>query len=307
MKSSKLKKLTKGKRIAIITVICVCALAMIGIILWLTLNNRYYYNQAVKAEAAENFSIAAEEYSKAGDYKDAAAKYNEVAFYATDEGNFIYHLKQGLANRWKISDSLPYEYIFDNDSDSIHTLVNAELNELSAFKDKQFDDQEFTENVNNYIDGLEKQSSSIGIYASNPTQAYSDWNDGYDQRAKYMSYFVSKGLKFDDQDQQNSLNDMVNASKQLELRTKIEDDIKVTADVAEDYGTYTYTFTVVNNSNYDLSYFGLEIMLEDNDGTILEHQPTDSLNLFETGKTAQFNIYSNIRADRYEYTLNYDV
>lgn len=265
--------------------------------------NECKYNQAEALYLKEEYAEALKIYQTIDGYKDTKAKIEDCEYQQTVDAQFIKDLAIGLHKRWAYE--LPEENVFDNSETKVRELINCELDILQPYKDKKFKDSDLEKVAKAYIGALETSKESIKYWNVSLDEASKKWDDAYNIRIQSFKKFVDNGLTMENKEDIEELKDMLAEAELHKEDEKVDkilsEKLAFKADIKEDYGSYTYTFIITNNSDYELQYFGFDVSLYDSDDVFLESQYLGEVKNFKPGDVAKFTTYSPHLANRFEW------
>lgn len=220
--------------------------------------------------------------------------------------DFIKSMSKGLEARWALTDKAP-----DGAStiEEMQSYIQAELDELSQYETATFEDTKLQEKAIKYINILKDSYENANYYLSD--KDYDKWQEYIDQRAVLIKDFVDNyGLTVSDKYQSN-LDEFISNGKSVETKSAQEEAINKLVDslnfkMSEDdgYGWKTYTATLENTSDYDISDLGLEINLLDKEGTIIGSEYANANNV-KKGQKAKLEFSTDEDFDKLETTISY--
>ena len=177
------------KKVKIGVIIVVIAAIVIGGIVFALNFKKMQINKANKLIEQTQYSEAVKVLEKYKEDDDVKKLYDDAAYMASDEGQFLTAFAKGLMQRWELNYPDPTDaatfvkYYTD--------YVNAELNEIGKFRDVTFSDNTFNQKVHDYIDALDKQLKSLDYYATDTVRSQADWASAYKQRSLIIKYFLN--------------------------------------------------------------------------------------------------------------------
>ncbi|MCB5287637.1 MAG: FxLYD domain-containing protein [Candidatus Cloacimonetes bacterium] len=197
---------------------------------------------------------------------------------ATVDEVFMNSLSTGLEARWVLSTNTDNQKFVNGSTEHreyYSKLVDAELNELSQYKDKEFENAELQALALEYIGLLDTQKDSLQYIVMDFNKYNDMWFPAFNKRSQLIKQFVNNyDLKVSDK-YTATLNDMINNSD------KVTADEQETAAVQamlrsmqfvviDDSSSWkNYQATVENTSGSDFTNFSLTINLMDGGGAIL--------------------------------------
>ena len=174
---------------------------------------------------------------------------------------FYEDLKQGLINRWKLSD------LNDDDctTEDFNGYVKAELDCISKYKNKKFKNKNIEKYAKEYIETLYDTKNNTKYIDSNYDKWESEYiNVIYDDRCEALVH--------------------LNEIKKIEF-----DDFKKEPDEYEGETYHTYSMIMENTTDLSFDYFYFNLNLEDENGVVLETQSAYTDN-WDTGTKHKFEF-----------------
>lgn len=223
----------------------------------------------------------------------------------TYDQNFLDDLKQGLIERWNLSNEL----LFDS-KESGEKFVNAELNYIEKYLTKKFEDTELQEMAISYINLLKKQKDSLKYFDVDYVKHSEAWNNALDERAKCIVEFINLyNLKFPDKFKENVDEFTVRAETVKENETLINqiDEMKKTIQFEKVEQSYDYSYyeaIVENTTDKTFDYFSLNINLIDSNDVIVESTYA-SVDNWAPGQKTKFEFMTDAQFEKYEYEIDY--
>lgn len=286
---AKERKPINKKKIGIIAGICI--LVIIAVIVLIFVLN--YKNMRIKKanEYIENYqySEAVTILEKYKDDDDVKETYENALFMTTDEGQFILDFAQGLMERWSVSNS-------DNSIESYRKCVDIELEHLSKYKNKTFEDETFNSKVHEYLEALDIQSKALDYVKTDYSKYSSDWDKGYKQRTVLVSYFLSNYDVPIEEKYADTKAEFIASASAVSAQTELDNQIDAMihentfTKIKDSYGWQEYNIQVENKTDETFSSFQLVVNCLDADGNILDQTYTNSINTFEPGQKATFEF-----------------
>lgn len=226
--------------------------------------------------------------------------------YADDE--VIGAIADGLEQRWDVVD--------DNESrgnsqssDSFAEATQAELDKISNFRDRQFEDSKLQEAVISYINKLEEMKQLTIDYPFDSDEFYDSWDRTYDERLVMIKNFVdSYGLEVDDAHSED-LSDLM-ADANIAAKQSATDDAMNSLVSSmefevhdEGYGSYTYSATVKNTSDFSFKNVSVLLSLYDSDGVMAE-ETSASVRSWAAGETVKFEAMGDIKPSQIKVSVD---
>ena len=234
---------------------------------------------------------------------------------ATVDEQFMSSLSTALEARWALSTNTENQKFINGSTEhrEYYTkLVDAELSELSQYKDKEFENAALQALVLEYIGLLDTQKDSLQYVVMDFNKYNEMWFPAFNKRSQLIKQFVNNyGLKVSDK-YTVTLNDMINNSE------KVTADEKETAAVQsmlrsiqfvvidDSYSWKKYQATVENTSGRDFTNFSLTINLMDSSGAILGTTYASVAN-WSNGQKANFEFSTDKQFATTDLSANYAV
>lgn len=231
------------------------------------------------------------------------------------DAEFMESLKIGLQNRWDASEE-DKKILEENDGvypdvqtmkNSYRNCINAELEQLSEYPSKQFEDTKLQGSAIAYINILNDSLECLDKYLpADEIKFGEEWEKIYHQRSKAIKEFVDVYGLTVDEEFQSTLDDFLSTASYVEEKEDKEKEVQQLVDsiefeLKEDVEGYkTYSAVVENTTSIDFDYIDLEINLMDEDGVIIE-STYSNVNNFNSGSKARFEF------DTMEDFNSYDV
>lgn len=212
---------------------------------------------------------------------------------STDE--FITSLKKGLEKRWKISKSHDEEaqyYVSESDyADNLKLCVDAELDNISNYKNSEFEDEEVGKLAKEYIEILEAQKEDLDNMTSKMYATIYNYIGVYgNRRANVLTALndISE-ITFESDDNNEIFKEISTPNKDVNKDEVITNTISIEKTDAyyDDFGDegigdyYNVYITIKNNTNIPLYAIYLNVTPYDEDGVALE---------------SKFAVYKNVKA-----------
>lgn len=226
--------------------------------------------------------------------------------YADDEA------MQVIASGWEKRSDIVEKNTDPDASDYVDNLkkgVQTEIDNDSSLKDRQFENSQMQEDVLAYLNSLDDQMECLNSYSTGDLDFYTEWSKVYDQRSQLLKKFVDEYGMTVNSKYQSALDELLAngtaANKKADEDAAIDDIVsKIKWETKESYGSYTYTATVKNTSDYDFKDVSLVLSLYDKDGVKTEAYA--SANTWKKGDKVKFEAYGNdTKAKRIETEVSY--
>lgn len=299
------------KKVKIGVIIVVIAAIVIGGIVFALNFKKMQINKANKLIEQTQYSEAVKVLEKYKEDDDVKKLYDDAAYMASDEGQFLTAFAKGLMQRWELNYPDPTDaatfvkYYTD--------YVNAELNEIGKFRDVTFSDNTFNQKVHDYIDALDKQLKSLDYYATDTARSQSDWSSAYKQRSLIIKYFLNNyPVKIDDK-YADIKNEFIVDANSVEAENKLKDEINNMINagpfelVEDSYGYKTYKRNITNTTEYTFEYFGLNVQCLDDSKNIIDQEYTGQIKSFAPGQTATLEFTTDKSPSSFNVEAEYSI
>lgn len=234
---------------------------------------------------------------------------------ATVDEQFMKSLATGLEERWSISTN-PDNQKFVNGSTEHRELdkklVDAELGELSQYRDKEFQNAALQALALEYIGLLDIQKDSLQYVVTDLNKYNEMWFSAFNKRSQLIKQFVNNyDLKVSEK-YKETLNDVLLNSDKVtadEQETAAVQAILRSTQfvVIDDSSSWKkYQATVVNTSGSDFTNFSLTINLMDGSGAILGTTHASVAN-WSNGQKANFEFTTDKQFASTNLVANYAV
>lgn len=299
------------KKVKIGVIIVVIAAIVIGGIVFALNFKKMQINKANKLIEQTQYSEAVKVLEKYKEDDDVKKLYDDAAYMASDEGQFLTAFAKGLMQRWELNYPDPTDaatfvkYYTD--------YVNAELNEIGKFRDVTFSDNTFNQKVHDYIDALDKQLKSLDYYATDTVMSQADWASAYKQRSLIIKYFLNNyPVKIDDK-YADIKNEFIVDANSVEAENKLKDEINNMINagpfelVEDSYGYKTYKRNITNTTEYTFEYFGLNVQCLDDSKNIIDQEYTGQIKSFAPGQTATLEFTTDKSPSSFNVEAEYSI
>ena len=299
------------KKVKIGVIIVVIAAIVIGGIVFALNFKKMQINKANKLIEQTQYSEAVKVLEKYKEDDDVKKLYDDAAYMASDEGQFLTAFAKGLMQRWELNYPDPTDaatfvkYYTD--------YVNAELNEIGKFRDVTFSDNTFNQKVHDYIDALDKQLKSLDYYATDTARSQADWSSAYKQRSLIIKYFLNNyPVKIDDK-YADIKNEFIVDANSVEAENKLKDEINNMINagpfelVEDSYGYKTYRRNITNTTEYTFEYFGLNVQCLDDSKNIIDQEYTGQIKSFAPGQTATLEFTTDKSPSSFNVEAEYSI
>ena len=301
------------KKVKIAVIVVVIAAIVIGGIVFALNFKKMQINKANKLIEQTQYSEAVKVLEKYKDDDDVKKLYDDAAYMASDEGQFLTAFAKGLMQRWELNLST----VDSNDSATyiadMQKLINAELNEISKYRDVTFSDDTFNQKAHDYINDLDKQMDSLNYYTTDYNKYANEWSDAYGDRSLIISYFLNNyPVKIDDK-YADIKNELSTVAKSTEESKVLEKDINSMINtesfelVEDSYGYKTYKKNITNTTKYTFEYFGLNVQCLDDSKNIIDQEYSDQIKSFAPGPTATLECTTDKSPSSFNVEAEYSI
>lgn len=202
---------------------------------------------------------------------------------------FYEDLKQGLINRWKLSDLNDDDYT----TEDFNGYVKAELDCISKYKNKKFKNKNIEKYAKEYIETFYDTKNNTKYIDSNYDKWESEYiNVIYDDRCEALVHLNEiKKIEFDKKSQNKNFNELLDdGNDSLAIRDFMDKaDFKKEPDEYEGETYHTYSMIMENTTDLSFDYFYFNLNLEDENGVVLETQSAYTDN-WDTGTKHKFEF-----------------
>lgn len=301
------------KKVKIAVIVVVIAAIVIGGIVFALNFKKMQINKANKLIEQTQYSEAVKVLEKYKEDDDVKKLYDDAAYMASDEGQFLTAFAKGLMQRWEFNLST----VDSNDSATyiadMQKLINAELNEISKYRDVTFSDDTFNQKAHDYINDLDKQMDSLNYYTTDYNKYANEWSDAYGDRSLIISYFLNNyPVKIDDK-YADIKNELSTVAKSTEESKVLEKDINSMINtesfelVEDSYGYKTYKKNITNTTKYTFEYFGLNVQCLDDSKNIIDQEYTGQIKSFAPGQTATLEFTTDKSPSSFNVEAEYSI
>lgn len=235
--------------------------------------------------------------------------------YADEE--FIQSLSDGLEARWELNNKYATQYdedefLYGSDEhiDLYTSYVEAELAEISQYKDADFKDTALKEKALAYIQAVEDQKEAIGYINVDDVKYAESWEDAYSERAKLLDDFVNTYGLTVSKEVQATLDDMQNKAtlvKKDESKDQAVQDMLSAAKlelVERESDWKTYEAVIENTTGMDIADLPVNINLLDEDGVIVSTE-YDQISNLKQGQKAKITVMTDQSFETAEITADF--
>lgn len=227
--------------------------------------------------------------------------------YADDE--VIGAISDGLEKRWDVNKQYEADGTSQS-SESFDAATQAELEVISDFRNRQYEDSMLQEAVVSYINKLEEMKQLVADYPFDSDEFYEGWSKAYDERLVMLKNFVDNYNLTVDASYEEELSEIMTEANLASQHAATDEAINglinslVFEQVNEGYGYYTYSATAQNSSDYSFSNVSLILALYDEDG-VMAQETYAVVNSWPSGETVKFEAGGDIDTSQIKVTLEY--
>lgn len=235
--------------------------------------------------------------SEASQQSQASASSSAAAVSQNPDAEFLPTLAAGLEARWALTAKTESQELTTQLREQ---YANAELEQLAAFKGASFEDADLGRLAERYIAAVEDSVACLDSFDTNYLDFTERWSDSYKERALVIKELVEKyGFAMSDENQE-SINAMIEAAKEAEAELLVPEGIKhvaeedIPAAVASAFQKDgdTYRATYVNPGPISFDTYNLTVCLLNDKGGLVE-QFAIHLDSWPSGSEATFEFTPN--------------
>lgn len=286
----------------------IAAIVVVGAAAFFLTANSRKYSSANADFTSKKFEVALEKYESLGDYKDSVKKADECKYELTVDGQFMRALSEGLMARWDKSDENEAKGTIGEDPDQYAEYCQIELDKVSSFADKTFDNEKLGEDAKTYIDLLNKAKDATKYYTVDYNTYSTQWAEVYAQRTILLQKFISDYKLTVDASHQDTLDDLMTdasaAKEQQEAKEsihKMTDGFKLT-ESEDEWGYKNYKVQMKNSTDMTFNYFYMDISVLDGDEKIVDTGNASQVASWAPGQDAEVDAYLNNQGEK-DFTI----
>lgn len=224
----------------------------------------------------------------------------------TYDQQFMTSLEKGLEKRWSEANKDKETKV------SYKKSIQAELDNVEQYKDKNFKNSKLQEQAIAYINVLNESKDELDTFGSD--EFYEKWDKTYDDRTSILVKINKiQKIKVSGDKNENQLDELLgngkSATKNTNSTDKLNSILKETSfeaqpkDYEEDTFT-TYRAAVKNTTGADISDFTATVKLVNNDGVVVDSQYIDSEEWLQD-ETSQFEFMTDKDFSKTEIRVTY--
>lgn len=190
-------------------------------------------------------------------------------------------------------------------------LASIELDALTAFRDKRFEDSKLQEAALSYINLLEDMAEAAALLdvQSNDGSTEKQWRELSNERAKQLMNFAENHGLTVDEAHSGKFETLIKQGNQAAKEAAESEAVNALVDTMvfeksnDGYGFYTYTCIAENTTEYDLNHVSLVLSLYDADG-VKANQAYASTNEWLKGEKVRFEAVSDVDAAEIKVSMD---
>lgn len=227
----------------------------------------------------------------------------EEIVYADNE--VIAVLADGLESRFDYSDALE-----ETTNDALKEVAQIEIDGLTPYRSRQFEDPILQEKVLAYLNILEEAANLAETVSVDDDSFHQKWQSLYGERAVMLKGFVDDYGLAVDEDHQAALSELVRTGQSTETKAATEDAVKSLVDAlyfekeVDEFGSCTYTAVGENTTELDLEDVSLTLALYDGEG-VKAGETYANTSSWLRGEKVRFEAWSDIDAAEVKVSLEY--
>jgi len=237
------------------------------------------------------------------DFEPNESQESEIV-YADQE--FIGALSQALQARFDFADAVD-----ETTAESLAETVSVEIEKLTPYKTRQFEDAKLQEKFLSYLNLLEESKELTKDMGVNDDTFYNDWDSLYNERTVMLKDFVDNYGLTVDAAHQETLDDLLRRGQAVEKADSERDAVEQLAaslnfDKASDEEGLFFTYTAIgeNDTELNLEDVSLVLALYDEDGVKVEETYAGT-NSWPKGEKVKFEAMSDVDAAEIKVSLDY--
>lgn len=221
---------------------------------------------------------------------------------------FIKDMAKGLEARWDMPD-IDEDATSDEERELRVKLVDAELNVIGGYTEKNFEDSKLQEYAIQYINLLKQQKESMDYFDADFEKSYDMWTEALNKRSQMMvkidkEYDLPISSKYED-----TWKDMTMTAKLADQKSAVESELKKMVDKGEfkkkeNYGSYDCTLAITNTTDVEFSQLEMQINFLDKDGAVVE-STSDFVSNWKPEMKMKFDFYVDKNFDKYTAEVGY--
>lgn len=206
---------------------------------------------------------------------------------------FIDSLQNGLMARWEANDEN-----YGDTTENWTTYLNAELKNISKYKDMDFEDKDLKEKAVAYIGTLEDAMELVDYVDTDYNRFWQSYEPILDNRNVYLSEINEIiPLEFSNKDDKQNFQGLLDDAEITSGVKALVQSIQFQPTTVDDYGDSYYatlSATVENNLKHDFDYLQMNINFVDENGVIVE-STYSGCNQWRSKEKHLFEVYTSHR------------
>lgn len=290
----KAEKKKSSKKIVIIVGSIIGAIIIGVIIFFVVTADSRNYDAAKNLYNDEKYEEALQKFTDLDSYKDSKAMIEKCEYALSADGQFMSALSKGLMARWDLPEENKSEEEIYKDN------TNIELEYLTPFQEKEFDDKALGESAKEYIDILNRALNSLNEYTIDYNSFYQNWNSIYAERTMLIKKFVNDFGLTVDTEHKSVLDDLLRDASGAETQQKMKQEIKDMVDnfvltpTTDEWGITSYRLSMENATKYTFEYFYVDINALDESGNILGTGQAGQVSSWQPGQKAEVDAWVSV-------------
>lgn len=219
--------------------------------------------------------------------------------YADDE--VVPAMSTALEKRFDLADE--YERAVAEDGKEMapedrQAAVDIELDALSDFRNREFEDRDLQELVISYLNLLEDTKEIADLQTTDAVAFLKEWEGAYNDRTQLLRRFVEEyGLSVDAAHEEQ-LNEMLMVAKYADQEDDLNEAVQALADSiviefsTNEYGYTSGSTTVTNDTGYSFDYIMFDVNLYD-EGNVRVGSTYLNANNWADGETIVLDVFVN--------------
>lgn len=228
------------------------------------------------------------------------------------DNDFNTALVKGLEKRWDLNKKTDDTDVDDLTKADYKEWVQAELDQVSKFRNEKFKSAKLQEAALRYISSLHKQKAALKYFSSND-EFTKKWDDAYDNRSKAITD-INKIHKIKvPKDYQSNLDELLGNGKPVsesdakdEKLAKLLKTIEFKPEPKEypDDDYTTYSATVTNNTGFEIKSFSGNVKIKDKSGITVATESINTEN-WSNGDKVKFTFSTDQEVATYNVIKDY--
>lgn len=223
----------------------------------------------------------------------------------TYDNQFLKDLSKGLMMRWDTQTEQD-----ETEETYYNRLVDGELEYVSQYADKKFEDLKLQERAIAYINLLNMQKDALTYYSADYSRFSKMWEQAYNDRTQAIKVFIDEyDIKFNSKYDEivSSIASNAKAADESDLlEEKVSEMVSMVnfKKVKTSYSYSYYEYIIENITDKTFSSFSLDINLLDADGVIVDTEYV-YVNNFSPKQKAKLEFSTDVKFEKYEITADY--